>query len=111
VGVTSTRTSFRLAVSPPRSAPERRELHLVDTVLPIDLLAPAGTTRVGHRVEPGGRLALPFPDGAFDDVRCRVPVGTFGDPRQVVVELLRVVRPGGVVLVEEDGGRIALVVR
>ena len=46
--------------------------------------------RVFARVE-----ALPFPDASFDVVMCAWVIETVDDPRQVVQELLRVLRPGG----------------
>ena len=40
--------------------------------------------------------ALPFPDGTFDLVTCRIAPHHFDDVRQFVTESARVLRPGGV---------------
>jgi ubiquinone/menaquinone biosynthesis C-methylase UbiE len=42
--------------------------------------------------------ALPFQDGQFDVVLCAWVIETVDDPRAVVCELLRVLRPGGLLL-------------
>ena len=42
--------------------------------------------------------ALPFHDGQFDVVLCAWVIETVDDPRAVVTELLRVLRPGGLLL-------------
>ncbi len=42
--------------------------------------------------------ALPFQDGQFDVVLCAWVIETVDDPRAVVSELLRVLRPGGLLL-------------
>lgn len=48
----------------------------------------------------GDALALPFPDGHFDTAVCVRVLHHFGDPSPVIAELGRVVRPGGVLVVE-----------
>lgn len=42
--------------------------------------------------------ALPFHDGQFDVVTCAWVIETVDDPRAAVAELLRVLRPGGLLL-------------
>jgi ubiquinone/menaquinone biosynthesis C-methylase UbiE len=48
----------------------------------------------------GDALALPFPDGHFDVAVCIRVLHHFGDPGPVLAELGRVVRPGGVLILE-----------
>jgi SAM-dependent methyltransferase len=48
----------------------------------------------------GDALALPFPDGHFDAAVCVRVLHHFADPKPLVAELGRVVRPGGVVVLE-----------
>ncbi len=48
----------------------------------------------------GDAEALPFPDGAFDAAVCVRVLHHFGDPAPVIAELGRVVRDGGVLVVE-----------
>jgi SAM-dependent methyltransferase len=45
--------------------------------------------------------ALPFPDASFDLVTCQTLLIHVADPRAVIAEMVRVVRPGGLVLVAE----------
>ena len=47
------------------------------------------------RFEPADAEALPFPDSSFDIVTCRVAPHHFGDVRQFVREVARVLRVGG----------------
>ncbi|HEY3288586.1 MAG TPA: methyltransferase domain-containing protein [Anaerolineae bacterium] len=42
---------------------------------------------------------LPYPDGRFDLVTCRIAAHHFSDPSQAVREMARVCKPGGVVAV------------
>jgi SAM-dependent methyltransferase len=54
--------------------------------------------------------ALPFPDGSFDLVTCQTVLMHVRDPRHVLGEMKRVLRPGGRLLVAEPtnvGGVIA----
>ena len=44
---------------------------------------------------------LPFPDGDFSIVVCRLSVHHFENPERVLREMVRVCRPGGCVLVED----------
>ncbi len=53
------------------------------------------TTRVGSAE------ALPFEDGAFDVVTCQTLLIHVRDPAAVLTEMLRVTRPGGLVLAAE----------
>src|SRR6185503_20167894 len=43
--------------------------------------------------------SLPFPDNSFDTVVCRLGVMLFPDPASAIAEMLRVVKPGGLVSV------------
>jgi SAM-dependent methyltransferase len=56
--------------------------------------------RVGYEVRLGDALALPYADGYFDAAVCVRVLHHFGDPAPVIAELGRVVRPGGVLVVE-----------
>lgn len=53
-----------------------------------------------YRVVLGDALALPYPDGYFDVAVCVRVLHHFADPAPVLVELGRVVRPGGVLILE-----------
>lgn len=57
----------------------------------------------GATFEPtlGAAEALPFLDGTFDAVVCRYCAHHFGDVQQAVREMARVVRPGGIVLLDD----------
>src|SRR5215471_5217891 len=57
--------------------------------------AAMGQSNVACVVAGGGRL--PFHDAAFDAVLCHSMLETVGDPANVVAELRRVTKPGGVV--------------
>lgn len=46
--------------------------------------------------------ALPFRDAAFDAVACRIAPHHFGDPARFVREAARVLRPGGIFLLEDS---------
>jgi SAM-dependent methyltransferase len=45
--------------------------------------------------------ALPFPDASFDLVTCQTLLIHVADPRAVIAEMIRVTRPGGLVLAAE----------
>lgn len=49
----------------------------------------------------GDAGALPFADGSFDVVTCQTVLIHVGDPRAVVQEMVRVLRPGGRLLLAE----------
>jgi len=51
---------------------------------------------------------LPFPDAAFDAVTCLEALEFMAHPRAALCELVRVLRPGGVVLTSNRVGRDAL---
>jgi len=55
--------------------------------------ADAGLTNVTFKE--GNATHLPFPDGIFDGVVTRLSVHHFQEPRRVVDEIARVLRPGG----------------
>jgi SAM-dependent methyltransferase len=66
-------------------------------------------TRRGCTALRGSVYTLPFPDGAFDAAACNLVLLWSPDPAQVVAEMARVVRPGGLVLasMEPDyGGKV-----
>ncbi len=67
-------------------------------------LAPYGArvTLLHHTAE-----RLPFPDGAFDLVTCLEALEFMPRPREVLAELVRVVRPGGLLVVTNRRGRDA----
>jgi SAM-dependent methyltransferase len=53
-----------------------------------------------YEVALGDALALPYPDASFDAVVCVRVMHHFSDPAPVVSELGRIVRPGGVLVLE-----------
>ncbi len=58
-----------------------------------------GETRVSFAV--ADAQALPFPDGAYHLVTCRIAPHHFTDCRTFVQESVRVLRPGGMLLVQD----------
>jgi SAM-dependent methyltransferase len=63
----------------------------------------------GRSVVAGDAAALPFADAAFDGVRADRLVQHVDDPSRVLDELVRVVAPGGVVVVvDPDQGTLVL---
>jgi malonyl-CoA O-methyltransferase len=53
------------------------------------------------QLQVGDARSLPLPDGAFDLVWCRLMIGHLGECRQAYLELGRVVRAGGHVVVTD----------
>jgi ubiquinone/menaquinone biosynthesis C-methylase UbiE len=53
-----------------------------------------------YQVVLGDALALPFPDGHFDAAVCVRVLHHFADPKPLIAELGRVVRPGGLLVLE-----------
>ncbi len=45
---------------------------------------------------------LPFPGGSFDLVSCRIAAHHFPDPARFVAEVVRVLRPGGLLLLQDQ---------
>jgi ubiquinone/menaquinone biosynthesis C-methylase UbiE len=60
-----------------------------------ELAAARGLANLETR--PADAEALPFEDGVFDLVTCRLAFHHFPNPRQAVAEFARVLKPGGVV--------------
>jgi SAM-dependent methyltransferase len=54
----------------------------------------------GHRIQPMDVTALPFPNDAFDVVICNHVLEHVPDDRLAMRELLRVLRPGGIALLQ-----------
>jgi SAM-dependent methyltransferase len=59
-----------------------------------------GVTNLEFRL--GDAEELPFPDAAFDLVSCRIAPHHFADVRRFVREVARVLRPGGLFLLEDS---------
>jgi ubiquinone/menaquinone biosynthesis C-methylase UbiE len=53
-----------------------------------------------YQIVLGDAAALPFPDGYFDAAVCVRVLHHFGDPGPIIAELGRVLRPGGVLVLE-----------
>ncbi len=51
---------------------------------------------------PAAAEALPFEDGVFDVVSCRIAAHHFGDPRAFLAEVRRVLAPGGVFVLVDN---------
>jgi demethylmenaquinone methyltransferase/2-methoxy-6-polyprenyl-1,4-benzoquinol methylase len=74
-------------------------------VVPCDFSL--GMLRVGKRRRPhyrfvaGDAMRLPFPDGVFDTVTVSFGLRNVRDPDQALREMLRVTRPGGLLVVAE----------
>jgi len=64
-----------------------------------DLAARHGLANL--RPQLGDAAALPFPDAAFDVVTCRLSAHHFARPARAVAEMARVLRPGGLLLLED----------
>jgi ubiquinone/menaquinone biosynthesis C-methylase UbiE len=63
----------------------------------------AETTGLGgrYRYQKGDACQLPFKDGSFDMVTCQTVLIHLNDPRGGLKEMLRVLKPGGLLLVAE----------
>jgi ubiquinone/menaquinone biosynthesis C-methylase UbiE len=63
---------------------------------------------VNLHFETGDVYALPFDDASFDIAFCSAVLGSVGKPVQVVQEMVRVLKPGGVIAIKEfdHGGDI-----
>lgn len=61
--------------------------------------------RGGHAIR-GDARQLPFPDGTFDLVYCRLLLEYLEDPAAAVREMIRVCRPGGRVLLQDLDGQL-----
>lgn len=73
--------------------------------------AEAGLDNV--RFEQGDAQSMPFADGTFDVAVTRLAIHHFADPKRVIGEIFRVLRPGGTlviadVIVSEDVGEAQL---
>ncbi|CAG0991705.1 putative methyltransferase YcgJ [Myxococcaceae bacterium] len=70
----------------------------------LETLATEATRRglVPPSARIGDAAALPFEDAAFDLVTCRVCAHHFADVRAAIAEMARVLRPGGLLLVEDS---------
>jgi ubiquinone/menaquinone biosynthesis C-methylase UbiE len=81
-------------------APLVREVVATD-VTPEMLVAAAAVAKerglTNITFEPADAEALPFEDASFDLVTCRIAAHHFSDPGQAVREMVRVVKPGGLV--------------
>lgn len=62
------------------------------------------------RYEEGSASSLPFADGSFDLVTCQTVLIHVPDPEAVIGEMVRVTRPGGLVLAAEPNNRAGLLV-
>jgi ubiquinone/menaquinone biosynthesis C-methylase UbiE len=83
-------------------APVAREVIACDVTEPMlvaarRLVDGAGTVRFVA----GDVARLPFADGAFDAVTCRIAAHHFTDPAAAVREVQRVLRPGGTFLLQD----------
>lgn len=69
--------------------------------------ARAAAVGLGERFsyQVGSAEALPFADGKFDLVTCQTLLIHVADPAAVLAEMLRVVRPGGLVVASEPNNR------
>jgi SAM-dependent methyltransferase len=86
------------------AAPHVRQVVGVDLTRPLldigaDRLRAAGIDNV--LLQEGHAAALPFVDASFDLVFCRTALHHFPDPEQCIVEMARVCRPGGRVVLSD----------
>jgi SAM-dependent methyltransferase len=78
----------------------------------VEATARAAGARLGDRVRyvQGVAQSLPFGDASFDLVTCQTLLMHVPDPGAVLGEMLRVLRPGGVILAAEPNSRASLLV-
>jgi ubiquinone/menaquinone biosynthesis C-methylase UbiE len=77
------------------------EVTLLDSsAVHVEAAAESLRDDVRCRVMVGNALDLPFPDGHFDAAVCVRVVHHFDDPRPIVAELARVLRDGGILVLE-----------
>jgi len=114
----------------PVRAGKRRSYELLaigpgQSVLDVGAGAGDDLRALAELVSPGGRVvgvdsspaspevlladacALPFDDDTFDACRCDRTLQHVGDPQRALAEMVRVTRPGGVVLISEVRYRVA----
>ncbi|MCM6773282.1 methyltransferase domain-containing protein [Nocardia sp. CDC159] len=69
----------------------------------IELATARAAGTAGVRFVTGSVYRLPFPDASFDAIRCERVYQHLDDPRLATAEIVRVLRPGGrVVLIDTD---------
>lgn len=71
--------------------------------------ARAGSVDAAVELQVGDAAALPFPDGAFDAVRCERTLQWMDDPAAAVAEMVRVTRAGGRICVLDTDWRTLVV--
>src|SRR5260370_17007270 len=66
-------------------------------------LARQRATQLGREADlrEADALALPFPDASFDTAVCTFSLCAIADDRQAVIEMTRVLRPGGLLLLAD----------
>ncbi|CAN3983653.1 methyltransferase domain-containing protein [Kitasatospora purpeofusca] len=84
-----------------RVGPAGRVVGLDSSKEQIDRAVPAGPGDAPVEFHHGDATALPFPDDGFDAARAERVIEHVPDPAAAVAEMLRVVRPGGQVLITD----------
>jgi len=83
----------------------RSTIHAMD--LSPGMLAVARAKAARHKLNVtfalGNAAYLPYPDSAFDAVLHFGGINTFGDKRRAIAEMLRVAKPGGRVVIGDEG--------
>lgn len=102
--------TLEVAVGTGRNLPRYREsVELVGIDLSPNMLAQARRRAhaLGRRVElcEGAAEHLPFPDASFDTVVCTLGVCAVADRATAIVEMRRVLRPGGLLLLLDHAER------
>jgi ubiquinone/menaquinone biosynthesis C-methylase UbiE len=80
---------------------QRPDLRCFGVDISFDRLAHA-RSHAQVEVAAGRAEALPFPEGCFDLVYCRLLMEYLPAPEQAMAELIRVCRPGGSILVQDS---------